>query len=128
MSMFSTAMFLETMENLQKNLHQNSVDHGFWEEVDNTSVPTKLCLIHSEVSEALESYRKGNPPCEKTYPSSLNSEPVKLDISSIAEEMADVVIRVMDLCEHLHIDLGRAILAKADYNRNRPFQHGGKKC
>lgn len=114
MSMFTHAMFLETLENVQRAVHQNSRDKGFWDGAENSSVPTKLALIHSEVSEALEAYRIGNPDSKK------------IAHSMIGEEMADVVIRVMDLCEHLKIDLGRAILDKANYNAERPFKHGGK--
>lgn len=120
MSMSSTAHFLDTFANVQRNVHESSKEHGFWDPAngpDNVSVPTKLCLIHSEVSEALEAYRKGNPPSEKCP-----------EHSQIAEELADLFIRGMDLAEHLRIDLGRAILAKAEYNRGRPHLHGGKKC
>ena len=130
MSMFSTAMFLETMENLQRNLHANAKAHGFWDgadDPDNVSVPTKLCLIHSEISEALEAHRKGDPPCEKEYVGH-SGVLVKLQMSGIAEELADAFIRILDLAEHLKIDLARAVLDKAHYNESRPYKHGGKKC
>lgn len=130
MSMFLTAMFLETMADVQRNMHEISRNHGFWDgeaNPDNVSVPTKLCLIHSEVSEALEAHRHGNPPCEKLYPG-FNDVPVQLNMSCIAEELADATIRIMDLCEHLKIDLGRAVLDKANYNKSRPYRHGNKAC
>lgn len=130
MSTFSTAMYLELIATVQKNMHDISRDHGFWDgrvNSDNVSIPTKLCLIHSEISEALEAYRKGNPPCEKTYKGH-NETPVRLNMSSMAEELADAVIRIMDLCEFMKIDLGLAILDKANYNKSRPHMHGGKLC
>ena len=120
MSMFSTAMFLESLANVQKNVHQMSKDHGFWDPAngpDNVSIPAKLCLIHSEISECLEAYRKGDPLSAKCP-----------EFSLMAEELADAAIRIMDLCEHLKINLGRAILAKAVYNGSRSYLHGGKKC
>jgi NTP pyrophosphatase (non-canonical NTP hydrolase) len=116
MSMFSAAIFLETVANLQRNVHQNSKNKGFWSEGENSSVPVKLALIHSEVSEALEAYRVGNPASQKIP-----------DHSQIGEEMADVLIRCLDLCEYLGIDLARAVLDKANYNENRPYKHAGKK-
>jgi len=68
-----------------------------------------LCLIHSEVSEALEAVRKN-------------------DRDNFAEELADTVIRVFDLCGGLDIDLEGAILAKMEVNRGRGYRHGGKRA
>lgn len=96
---------------------QNSADHGFWDGMEYREdrikeIPGKLCLIHSEVSEALEAYRKSHP--EKM-------------IADVGEELADVCIRVFDLCGALHIDLGKAIVEKMAKNRARPRMHG-KRC
>ena len=133
--MFETAMFLELMEKLVKKCHENSKSKGFWDEkaiVNDEegrvfapwNFAEKIALMHSELSEALEAHRVGNPPCEKTYPSGFDGTPVKLDMCSVAEEMADVVIRVADLCGKMEIDLGRVILAKMEYNARRPMKHG----
>lgn len=69
---------------------------------------TLLALIHAEVSEALEADRKG-------------------DKENFSEELADVVIRVFDLCGSRNIDLHKAVRKKMDYNKTRPYKHGGKK-
>lgn len=71
-------------------------------------IPALLALIHSEVSEALEDFRKGNR-------------------EHFSEEMADVVIRCLDLCGGMGIDLDAAVAAKLAKNRQRGFRHGGKK-
>lgn len=68
---------------------------------------TKLALIHSEVSEALEADRMG-------------------DQENFAEELADVVIRVLDLCGSMGINLEKAIAEKMEKNKDRSYKHGGK--
>jgi len=66
-----------------------------------------LALIHSEVSEALEAARKD-------------------DFANFAEEMADTLIRVLDVAYGLGIDLEQEVRAKLARNRTRGFRHGGK--
>lgn len=68
---------------------------------------TLLALIHSEVSEALEADRKG-------------------DQENFAEELADVCIRIFDLCGSREIDLEKAIVEKMEKNKGRSYKHGGK--
>jgi NTP pyrophosphatase (non-canonical NTP hydrolase) len=90
----------------QKEVHQNAIQKGWWE--TKRPLPELLCLIHSEVSEALEVIRGSHD-------------------GTLGEEMADVVIRVMDLCEAYDIDLEVEIMRKHAFNRERPYRHGGKK-
>ncbi len=132
---------------MQRAVHALSKAQGWWDGVearDAKVIPEKLCLIHSEVSEALECYRehsKDGGPAGQGYAlhdpvfrdeesGSLVSrqltkycKPVGLD-----SELADVVIRVMDLAEHLGIDLEMAISEKHSFNATRPRRHGGKAC
>lgn len=75
---------------------------------DENQIPADLALIHSEVSEALEAFRKD-------------------DRDGFAEELADVMIRVIGLAYGLEIDLGGQVVAKMAKNRERAFKHGGKK-
>jgi NTP pyrophosphatase (non-canonical NTP hydrolase) len=83
-------------------------------------IPELLCLVHSEVSEALEAWREGSG---FGVDFDANGKPVGL-----ASELADVVIRVADMCGYFGIDLERAVLAKLEYNRTRPHRHGGKRA
>lgn len=66
----------------------------------------KLSLIHSEVSEALEELRIGNPE---------------------GEEIADVIIRCLDYCYEQNIPIGDMIIEKMLGNLSRMYKHGGKK-
>lgn len=70
-------------------------------------VSQKLCLIHSEVSEAMEGHRKG-------------AMDDKLPHRSMIEvELADAVIRIADLAGALGLDLGGAIAEKMAFNATR---------
>lgn len=78
-----------------------------WHE-EERSIGEILALIHSEVSEALEAYRNDNQELYK-------------------EELADIVIRILDHCETNHIDLTYQINRKNQINADREYRHGGKK-
>lgn len=145
--MFETSMFLELLEKLCERCYKNSESKGFWNtdpatggNPDNGSVPTKIALMHSELSEMLEAYRKGNPVCTKTFNTPddprKHGKPITIlvgpeggrPITEMEEEIADLFIRLCDFCGKFGIDLGRITLAKMEYNATRPQMHGGKKC
>lgn len=71
-------------------------------------VAQKLCLSHSELSEAMEGHRKG------LMDDKLPHRPM------IEVELADAVIRIADLAGALGLDLGGAIAEKMAFNRVRP--------
>ena len=71
-------------------------------------VPALLALVHSEVSEALEDFRKDNR-------------------EHFEEEIADVIIRCLDLAGGLGIDVDKAVFDKLAQNRLRSYRHGGKR-
>ena len=85
-------------------------------------VAQKLCLSHSEISEAMEGHRKGL--LDDHLPRRMMFE----------VELADAVIRIMDLAGAMGLDLGGAIEEKLDYNQRRAdhkpenrAKDGGKK-
>lgn len=89
--------------------HNHSLAAGWWDvaEPKKLVVATKLCLIHSEVSEALEAYRK------QKADDKLPHRP------GIEVELADTLIRIFDLAGFLQLDLGGAFAEKLEYNKNR---------
>ncbi len=121
-----------TIKELVEKAHKNARKHGFWEDWEdwdsicwedglpkredstldleelfnfNNAIATRLMLIVSELSEALEALRHE-------------------DKENFAEELADVAIRLADLCGGLCIDLEAEILKKMRKNKTREYKHG----
>ena len=75
---------------------------------DDYKIPALLALVTSEVSEALEAFRKR-------------------DARNFDEELADVLIRTLDLSTGLGIDMDLEVQKKLAKNRGRSPKHGGKR-
>lgn len=153
----------DSLTQIQADCHRIAREHGWWTTPEDKSVPVKLALIHSEVSEALEEYRDAHPADDlakiryefkatdrvpkdavirkafgKMYaqigdgPSFEFDQTTAYDLGydvkpiGFAIELADAMIRIMDLAGHLGIDLTAAITEKMAYNETRPLRHGGK--
>ena len=108
---------------LMGEAHDNAREHGFHKIYDDllAAVPAeqqsalrrtirlaKLALISSEVGEAVSALQHG-------------------DENAFAEEIADIVIRVLDLAGTENLDLGGLVMGKMMNNRRRPYLHG-KEC
>lgn len=121
-------------------------DHGWWENGDR-NMGEMIALMHSELSEALESYRNDEPKLFYQYPTdpkqkSTKHEKHESDVyigdcqdkmvlgkpCGIATEFADVIIRILDTCHTLDIPVTEALIRKHEYNLTRPYRHGGKKA
>lgn len=118
--------FQTAFSGMCKTVHQTAIDAGWYTDIE-TGAPMHrnfgevVALMHSELSEALEADRKGT----------IDDKLPQFDARAV--EFADCVIRIMDTCEYLGLDLAGAIVAKNRYNRTREDhtmdtrKNGGKK-
>ena len=85
--------------------HGNAVNKGFWDkDIDFSS---RVMLVVTELAEAVEADRHG-------------------DTEGVQEEIADVFIRLADLCggDERLTDIVKHIREKMEVNKKRPRLHG----
>jgi len=64
-----------------------------------------LALIHTEVSEATDAYKKGE------------------SVEHVGEELIDAIIRILHLCSALDLDAEALFRAKMQRNWERPYKY-----
>lgn len=111
---------MTTIRQWQREVHRLAREKGWWPDeaapVTTEAILAKLALVHSEVSEATESARVAELEMHIK-----DGKP-----EGMAVELADAVIRIMDLCGALDLDLQGAIETKHEFNATRSHRHGGK--
>lgn len=116
---------MTTINSIANAVHQNAVDHGFHpeEQFIHTFIANQVCNIHAEVTEFWDGWRAGtnDKPCDKAEKMILMG---LAPLTSQEEELADIIIRVLDVSRRLGIDIQQAIEVKHKYNVTRPFKHG----
>lgn len=109
---------------MQEEGRRINVEKG-WYESDRT-FGDDIALLHSEVSEAFEAYRQwGLADASRTVPAN-GKAPYGVKPEGVGSELADVLVRLLDTCERRGIDLFAEWRRKVEYNRTRPYQHGGR--
>lgn len=109
-----TPMEAQLIQQLVAIAHANAKAKGFWDA--SSDIGNKVALIHSELSEFFERYRKDDLSPDEHCPKFTNQ----------TIELADICIRIFDLAGYLNSPLGAAIIAKIKYNATRPHLHGKK--
>lgn len=114
-------MFSQTLDSMADAVHETAVEKGFWSVIDGATqeqtdifVTKQLMMIVSEAVEVMEAIRKSRGP------------------EDVADEMADIVIRTLDLyaglreLEYVNTDLQVAFNNKTSFNQTRAERHGVK--
>lgn len=109
------------LDELAKEVHLNAVDKGFWDYMYGSGQPyadpfifysKQLAMIHSEVTEVLEALRKNKGE------------------EAVVEELADIIIRVVDLYQgmlnygEVKTSLDEVLERKTKNNTKRARLHG----
>ena len=108
-------MIYNSLDIMSKEIHTTAVEKGFWpDKIDDIFITKQLMMIVSEAVEVMEAIRKDKGKQE------------------VADEMADIIIRTLDLYQGLvdngYVDQGLqvALNNKTSFNKSRPERHGVK--
>lgn len=104
--------FILFFDKMQEIVHDIAKQKGWWEGERNDG--ELIALMHSELSEGLEALRKD-----------LQSDHIT-DYKGIEEELADCIIRIMDMAEVRGYNISGAIVQKIKFNTTREYKHGKK--
>ena len=113
MSLSTETLFIATFNKVAGEVHETAKEKGWWE--SERVAGELIALMHSELSEALEAIRHHNPPDDKVP-----------EFTGVEAELADCIIRIMDMAQERGYRVAEALIAKAAYNKSRPYRHGGK--
>lgn len=121
---------------LATRIHATAIHQGFWpiNDGDKINIDRKILLAVSELTEAQASMRIGNIETDwksfdrdlKIFPNDFMKLYDKYIKDSFADEIADCVIRCLDLLYGMGYDAGRHIIEKMEYNKQRPYRYGKK--
>lgn len=141
-----------TLKELCEKAYAAAKANGWYDVPEGQQPPTfgdRIALCHSELSEALEAYRdRGDNgytvgPLDAYYRTPTTGRVTmipKTEYIAMGEigyslnkpegvpaELADVVIRIADMCGFYGIDLQKAVEEKMEYNATRSYRHGNKR-
>jgi NTP pyrophosphatase (non-canonical NTP hydrolase) len=109
---------MTALDNLVHVAHENSRAHGFWDPGEGSATfVERIALVISECAEVIEEVRENRPVTEIRVRE--DGKPL-----GIPTELADILIRVLDIAGGYGIEIGDAVAMKMRYNAGRPHKHG----
>lgn len=126
------------LNQLALEAHENSKAKGFYDDEDGKNIALKQLLIISEIAEGCEALRinkrfdsEANPWSIKAVDAiedqHLFENVFKVHVKDTFEdELADAIIRILDLAAYQNIDIENHVALKMRYNSTRPYKHGKK--
>lgn len=120
----------EALNELSKQIYAANKEKGFWDKKRN--VGEMLMLVTSELGEAMEAHRKGRFANFSAFKAReedveifyFESDFQDLIKDSFQDEIADAIIRLLDMCGGLNIDIAKSVELKLKYNATRERMHG----
>ena len=109
-----------TLTELMNKCHNDAKSLGWYDEGKVKSDVENIMLTVTELSEAVEELRC--PVVRNLYFNEGSAKPEGYGV-----ELADAIIRLLDLCAYRQIDIESLINRKLEYNLTRGYRHGGKK-
>lgn len=121
---------MKTLNKLRDEIHGHAISKGFWDKERETGTLLMLCV--SELAEAMEADRNGlyadleliEKDKEEFIDFKWSFENSIKD--TFEDELADTIIRILDLCGAKGIDIEKHIELKMKYNATRERMHGKK--
>lgn len=112
---------MKSISEWTNKVHKLAREKGWYDtltSINSSDVVEKACNnFHNEISELHEAHRKRNLfyPCDKG-----------IQLTCLEEELADIMIRIMDFASYMGVDLENAISVKHEFNKTRSYRHGNK--
>jgi NTP pyrophosphatase (non-canonical NTP hydrolase) len=118
---------MKTLNQIADAVHELAKEKGWhnFDENEGQFLTRAVANLHSEASELFEAYKTNQlrSLCDKSDKMAAMGLP---PLTCIEEEMADIVIRILDNARRLGVDIERAVEIKHRFNAGRPYRHGGK--
>ncbi|MBU0598676.1 hypothetical protein KKF61_06875 [Patescibacteria group bacterium] len=95
------------IKEIQKIISDLAKEKGWGDTPEEVNFTEKIALLHGEVSEALEAYRKNN----------LSGK------DGVAEELADIIARVLHIGNIYKLDIEKELLKKLEENKGRDWNN-----